>query len=52
VLHRTGIRPVVGVSGTVRDALERFKAGQLRFVRRANVDKYWGLLHSVKAALS
>lgn len=52
VLRRAGIRAVVGVSGTVRDALERFKAGQLRFARRANVDKYWGLLHSVKAALS
>jgi predicted Fe-Mo cluster-binding NifX family protein len=49
VLRRAGIRAVMGVTGTVRDALERFKAGQLRFARRANVDKYWGLLQGMKA---
>lgn len=52
LLDRGGIQVAVGVTGTVRDALERYKAGQLRVARRANVDKYFGLLDSLEAMLS
>jgi len=51
-LDRGGIRVAVGVTGTVRDALERYQAGQPRLARRANVDKYFGLLDSLEAMLS
>jgi len=50
-LHRAGIHVVVGVTGTVRNALECLEGGQLRFARRANVDKYFGLLSLLKSVL-
>lgn len=42
----------IGVTGTVRDALERFKAGQVRPARRAHVDKYFDLLRSLQWMLA
>jgi predicted Fe-Mo cluster-binding NifX family protein len=41
VLEAAGIRTITGVSGTVRQALERFKAGALVDAGGPNVEGHW-----------
>ncbi len=43
VLAAGGIEVIVGVSGTVREAVEAFKAGNLRGVSEANVADHFGM---------
>jgi predicted Fe-Mo cluster-binding NifX family protein len=40
-LQAAGIRVVVGVSGSVRDAIDRFKSGQLEPADRPDVQGHW-----------
>jgi predicted Fe-Mo cluster-binding NifX family protein len=42
-LNAAGIDVITGVSGTVRDALDTFKAGKYRPSTRPNVDSHHGL---------
>ena len=41
-LEAAGINVVVGVSGTVGEAVERFKTGELRAAQNANVGSHFG----------
>jgi predicted Fe-Mo cluster-binding NifX family protein len=41
-LQAAGIEVVVGVSGTVREALERYTAGELSGTDRSNVGSHFG----------
>ena len=43
VLEAAGIELVTGVSGSVRDAVERYRAGGLRPSSRPNVDAHFGM---------
>ncbi len=40
-LSAAGIEMYTGASGTVRDALEAFRAGKLSKAEKANVDGHW-----------
>lgn len=40
-LRAGGVNIYTGVSGTVADALEKFKAGELECAGEANVDGHW-----------
>ena len=52
LLEETGVQVVAGVTGTVRNALERYHAGKLPIAQRPNADKYFGLLDSFESLLS
>ena len=41
VLNAAGIRTVTGVSGTVQEAVRRFKAGELEDAGGPNVEGHW-----------
>ena len=41
-LSAAGIKIVVGVTGTVREAVERFKRGELQSIPQANVQAHFG----------
>jgi len=41
-LSAAGIKIVVGVTGTVREAVERFKKGELQSIPQANVQAHFG----------
>ena len=41
VLQAAGIDVYVGASGTVRDAVEQYKAGRLERAGKANVEGHW-----------
>lgn len=41
-LSAAGIQVVTGCSGTVADAVERFKAGKLKSANRPNVESHFG----------
>ena len=43
VLHATGIKIVTGVSGSIREAVEKYKRGQLREVSNPTVDGHFGM---------
>jgi len=40
-LQAGGVKIYIGASGTVAEALEKFKAGQLDGVSKANVEGHW-----------
>ena len=40
-LHAGGVKIYIGVVGTVAGALEKFKAGELQCVEKANVEGRW-----------
>jgi len=40
-LNAGGVKIYVGATGTVSQAVEQFKAGQLKCVDQANVDGHW-----------
>ncbi len=40
-LHAGGVEVYVGAGGTVAEALEKFKAGELECVEKANVEGHW-----------
>lgn len=40
-LQAGGVKVYIGASGTVADALEKFKAGEIECVREANVEGHW-----------
>jgi predicted Fe-Mo cluster-binding NifX family protein len=42
-LSAAGVQVVVGVAGTVKEAIERFKAGQLPFADQPNVPMHFGI---------
>ena len=41
VLQQAGIKVVADTAGTVQQAVERFKAGDVVFVTDANVESHW-----------
>ena len=41
VLNATGIRIFLGAKGTVRQAVEQWKAGELKKTENANVNGHW-----------
>ena len=41
VLQAAGIKVVSGVSGTVTEALARFKAGEVDYLESANAEAHW-----------
>jgi predicted Fe-Mo cluster-binding NifX family protein len=43
VLFATGIKIVTGASGSVREAIEKFKSGQLKEVRNPTVGGHFGM---------
>jgi predicted Fe-Mo cluster-binding NifX family protein len=43
VLYATGIKIVTGASGSVRDAVEKYKSGQLREVSNPTVGGHFGM---------
>ena len=43
VLHATGIKIVTGVSGSIREAVEKYKRGQLREVSNPTVGGHFGM---------
>lgn len=42
-LSAAGVNVIVGQTGTVRDAVERFKKGELPSASKANVDAHYGM---------
>ncbi len=40
-LNAAGVRVVVGVSGSVREAVENFKAGKYSYANAADVEGHW-----------
>ena len=42
-LSAAGVQVITGVSGTVKDAVEKFKSGQLQPISQANVPEYHGM---------
>lgn len=40
-LQAAGIKIYLGASGTVKEAVEKFKAGELQDVGKANVEGHW-----------
>lgn len=40
-LHAGGIAVYLGASGTVREAIEQFRSGQLKLAESANVEGHW-----------
>lgn len=43
VLYATGIKIVTGVSGSIREAVEKYKNGQLKEVRNPTVGGHFGM---------
>jgi predicted Fe-Mo cluster-binding NifX family protein len=41
VLEAAGVKVGIGVSGTVREAVEQYKAGKIRFADGPNVEGHW-----------
>ncbi len=41
-LEAAGIRVIVGVEGSVRDAVQNYQAGKLKPARGPNVTSHWG----------
>ena len=41
VLSEAGVKIVVGISGTVKDAVEAFKRGELKSTESADVEGHW-----------
>lgn len=41
VLQATGIKVAVGISGTIKDAVIRFKQGKMNYVQAPNVEGHW-----------
>ena len=42
VLKATGVKVAVGVSGTVKEAVDQFKQGKLSYTETPNVEGHWG----------
>ncbi len=42
VLQAARVKVAVGLSGTVREGVERFKKGEIPFAEAANVEGHWG----------
>ena len=42
-LNAAGIEVIVGVSGTVKDAIEKYKKGELKPTQNPSVDKKFGM---------
>lgn len=42
-LSAAGVKVIIGQTGTVREAVERFKRGDLRSASEANVDAHYGM---------
>ena len=42
-LHASGIKGFIGASGTVKDALEQYKKGELELAEAPNVDSHSGM---------
>ncbi len=42
-LSAAGIKIITGVSGTVKDAIEKFKAGELKEIAAPNVEGHFGM---------
>ncbi len=40
-LSAAGVQVCVGATGTVREAVQRWKAGQLQVAQKANVEGHW-----------
>jgi len=42
-LEAAGIKVIIGISGIVRDAVEKFKAGEFSAARQPNVERHFGI---------
>jgi predicted Fe-Mo cluster-binding NifX family protein len=42
VLKAIGVKVAVGVSGTVKEAIDQFKQGKLSYTEAPNVEGHWG----------
>ena len=41
ILNEAGIKVVVGASGTVKEAVEAYKRGELKFADSSDVNRHW-----------